>query len=150
MDFSSAPALALWPRKCAAATDALTEKVQSGRVPRATHATGIKMEMLIQAIRQSLTKLGVLTAHPLAFGIVATYALLWFLFQPGTLDWHAVATLSTWFMILLIQRAEHRDTQAIHAKLDELLAANAGARSEFKKLDEEEPEDIERTRGGGN
>ena len=44
-----------------APTDALTEKVQLGRVPRATHATGIKMEMLIQAIRQSLTKLGVLT-----------------------------------------------------------------------------------------
>jgi hypothetical protein len=85
--------------------------------PSATHATGIKMAMLLQAIRHSLTKLGVLTAHPLAFGIVATYALLWFLFQPGTFDWHAVATLSTWFMTLLIQRAEHRDTQAIHAKL---------------------------------
>ncbi len=104
------------------------------------------MEMLIQAIRHSLTKLGVLTAHPLAFGIVATYALLWLLFQPRTFDWHAVATLSTWFMTLLIQRAEHRDTQAIHAKLDELLSANTGARTELSSLDQEEPEDIERKR----
>ena len=50
------------------------------------------------------------------------------------------------FMTLLIQRAEHRDTQAIHAKLDELLRANHGARSELTRLDEEEPELIERHR----
>jgi low affinity Fe/Cu permease len=30
----------------------------------------------------------------------------------------AVATLMVWVMTLLIQRSEHRDTQAIHAKLD--------------------------------
>jgi low affinity Fe/Cu permease len=104
------------------------------------------METLIQALRHSLTRLGVLTAHPLAFGIVCSYGALWFLFQPSTFDWHAVATLSTWFMTLLIQRAEHRDTQAIHAKLDELLAANAEANTELGRLDEEEPEDIERKR----
>jgi low affinity Fe/Cu permease len=77
--------------------------------------------MLVRAIRHSLTTLGVLTAHPIAFGIVGAYAILWLIFQPHTFDWHAVAVLSTWFMTLLIQRAEHRDTQAIHAKLDELL-----------------------------
>ena len=49
-------------------------------------------------------------------------------------------------MTLLIQRAEHRDTQAIHAKLDELLSANAAARTELSELDQEEPEDIERKR----
>jgi low affinity Fe/Cu permease len=108
------------------------------------------METLIQTIRHSLTKLGVLTAHPLAFGIVFTYAAFWFLFQPSTFDWHAVATLSTWFMTLLIQRAEHRDTQAIHAKLDELLSASAEARSELSSLDQEEPEDIERKRDETN
>jgi low affinity Fe/Cu permease len=43
-------------------------------------------------------------------------------------------------MTLLIQRAEHRDTQAIHAKLDELL------RAELVEIDEEEPEAIERHR----
>jgi low affinity Fe/Cu permease len=104
-------------------------------------------KMLVQAIRQSLTTLGVLTAHPLAFGIVGAYAVLWLIFQPQTFDWHAVAVLATWFMTLLIQRAEHRDTQAIHAKLDELLTANEAARTELSELDQEEPEEIERKRG---
>jgi low affinity Fe/Cu permease len=102
--------------------------------------------MLVQAIRQSLTTLGVLTAHPLAFGIVGAYSILWLIFQPHTFDWHAVALLATWFMTLLIQRAEHRDTQAIHAKLDELLSANEAARTELSELDQQEPEEIERKR----
>ena len=46
-------------------------------------------------------------------------------------------------MTLIIQRAEHRDTQAIHAKLDELLRAEGRARSELTRLDDEEPEVIE-------
>jgi low affinity Fe/Cu permease len=45
----------------------------------------------------------------------------WIALTPDTFDWHAVATVATWSMTLIIQRAEHRDTQAIHAKLDELL-----------------------------
>ena len=47
-------------------------------------------------------------------------------------------------MTLVIQRAEHRDTQAIHAKLDELLRAQGQARNELAQLDDEEPEVIER------
>jgi low affinity Fe/Cu permease len=46
------------------------------------------------------------------------------------------------FDILFIQRAERRDTQAIHAKLDELLRAEGQARSELTTLDEREPEEI--------
>lgn len=57
-----------------------------------------------------------------------------------------VATLVVWLMTLLIQRAEHRDTQAIHAKLDELLRAQVGARAEIMKADKQEPEDIEKSR----
>ena len=49
-------------------------------------------------------------------------------------------------MTLLIQRAEHRDTQAIHAKLDELMRVQGGARNEIMKADKEEPEDIEKSR----
>jgi hypothetical protein len=45
-----------------------------------------------------------------------------------------------------IQRAEHRNTQAIHAKLDELLRAENRARDELTRLDDEEPEVIERHR----
>jgi low affinity Fe/Cu permease len=57
-----------------------------------------------------------------------------------------VATLATLGMTLVIQRAEHRDTQAIHAKLDEVLHALGDARNEMTKVDEEEPEEIEQRR----
>jgi low affinity Fe/Cu permease len=46
-------------------------------------------------------------------------------------------------MTLFIQRSEHRDTQAIHAKLDELLRVNIDAESRFARLDEKEPEQVE-------
>ena len=50
-------------------------------------------------------------------------------------------------MTLFIQRAEHRDTQAIQAKLDELLKAQPEARGDLKRLELDEPEDIEEERG---
>jgi low affinity Fe/Cu permease len=98
------------------------------------------------AIRQLLTKLGELAAHPGAFGILVTYALLWLIISPESLDWHAATTLIVWFMTLLIQRAEHRDTQALQAKMDELLHAHAQANNAMTKIDENEPEDIVRHR----
>ena len=97
-------------------------------------------------IRQLLTLLGSLAAHPLAFVIVGVYAILWALFEPRGLDWHGIATLATWSMTLLIQRSEHRDTQAIHAKLDELLRAQTDARTNLTHIDDQQPEDIERFR----
>ncbi|MGO4841407.1 low affinity iron permease family protein, partial [Rhizobiaceae sp. 2RAB30] len=93
-----------------------------------------------------LTKLGTLTARPWAFLILIAYALLWLLFQRESFDWHGFATLATWAMTLFIQRAEHRDTQALQAKLDELLRATGSARDEFAQIDQQEPEEIERRR----
>jgi low affinity Fe/Cu permease len=61
-----------------------------------------------------LTKLGVFASHPIAFIIVFCYVAAWLALSPESFDWHAVATVATWFMTLIIQRAEHRDTQAIH------------------------------------
>jgi low affinity Fe/Cu permease len=61
--------------------------------------------------------------------------------SPRTFDWQAIATLATWIMTLVIQRAEHRDTQAIHAKLDELLRVQDHARGELASLDKKEPEE---------
>jgi low affinity Fe/Cu permease len=75
-------------------------------------------------------------AHPAAFGILILYAALWYIFDRDTLNWHAVTTLIVWFMTLLIQRAEQRDTQAIQAKLDELLHAQRGADSSLTRIDE--------------
>ncbi len=42
------------------------------------------------------------------------YVALWCVFAPETLGWHSVATMATWFMTLVIQRAEHRDTHDRH------------------------------------
>jgi low affinity Fe/Cu permease len=89
-----------------------------------------------------LTRLGELAAHPAAFGVIAVYAVAWLLISPGTFGWGAVATLATWFMTLLITRTEHRDTQAIQAKLDELLRSHGGARDELTTIDEKEIEEI--------
>ncbi|MET3858612.1 low affinity iron permease family protein [Rhizobium sp. OAE497] len=93
--------------------------------------------------RAWLTNLGSWTASPVAFAIVVLYGISWLVFSPETLEWHGLATLITWMMTLFIQRAEHRDTQAIHAKLDELLHVHGDARNELTKLDEQEPEQIE-------
>jgi low affinity Fe/Cu permease len=93
--------------------------------------------------RRHLTQLGVFTAHPLAFAFVGLYALLWSQISPSTFDWHAVATMATWFMTVLIQRATHRDTQAMHAKIDELLQPKSNERAAIVTIDDKEPEEIE-------
>lgn len=90
-----------------------------------------------------LTHVGTWTARPSAFVIVALYAIGWLVFSPETLEWHGVAMLATWLMTLFIQRAEHRDTQAIHTKLDELLFTQGEASNEITHMDEKEPEEIE-------
>jgi low affinity Fe/Cu permease len=100
----------------------------------------------MHVIRQVLTRLGTVAAHPTAFLIVAVYAILWFVFDRESLDRHGATTLVVWCMTLLIQRAEQRDTLAIHAKLDELLSADKEARTEIARIDEKEPEEIAQTR----
>jgi low affinity Fe/Cu permease len=75
--------------------------------------------MAFQEVRSWLTDAGVFTSRPAAFAVFLAYGALWIAFGDG-LRWHSLATLATWGMTLLIQRAEHRDTQALHAKLDEL------------------------------
>ena len=100
----------------------------------------------MQSIRKLLTRLGEMAAHPSAFGVLVLYVLLWFIFDRDTLDWHAVATLSVWFMTLLIQRAEHRDTQALQARDRRTAARSLSGRQLSSKIDDKEPEDIERLR----
>jgi len=98
-------------------------------------------------VRRALTRLGVWTAHPAAFLLVPIYGALWFVLDRASFaSWPSIAVLATWFMTLVIQRAEHRDTQAIHAKLDELLRAQPTARNELTTIDTKDPEDIERHR----
>lgn len=101
---------------------------------------------MAHVFRHALTELGVVTARPVAFIAVSLDVVAWLVFDRGSFDMHGGAALGAWFMTLFIQRAAHRDTQAIQAKLDELLRANAGARTELRDLDDQEPEDIERHR----
>ena len=96
-------------------------------------------------VRRWLTRVGLWTARPAAFAALAVFGLAWFAFGEK-FGWTEAATLATLMMTLFIQRAEHRDTQALHAKLDELLRAQGEARSDLDRLDEEEPEEIERHR----
>ncbi|MVT51730.1 hypothetical protein GPL17_14640 [Bradyrhizobium yuanmingense] len=101
--------------------------------------------MALQKVRSWLTDLGVLASRPAAFAVFVVYGLLW-AFVGGGLGWHDLATLSTWGMTLVIQRAEHRDTQALHAKLDELLRVNGDAKSSLMTLDDKDAEEVERER----
>ena len=93
--------------------------------------------------RRFLTQAGVWTPHPAAFVLVTCYGIAWFIFDRETLNWPGIAALATLFMTLVIQRAEHRDTQAIHAKLDELLKADKNARTEMREIDKQDAETIE-------
>ena len=52
----------------------------------------------MQSIRELLTRLGVMAAHPGAFGILIVYTLLWLIFDLNSFDWHASATLIVWFI----------------------------------------------------
>jgi low affinity Fe/Cu permease len=101
---------------------------------------------IVNAKSHWTTKIGQATGHPAAFVVVIVYAVLWVVFDRSRFDWNAVATLAVWIMTLLIQRANRRDTLALHAKLDELLRVHQEARSELTRMDEQEPEEIVRHR----
>ena len=99
--------------------------------------------MASKTVRHWLTHLGVLTARSVAFAIFALYAVSWVAFGNG-FEWHSLAALA-WAMTLVIQRAEHRDTQA-HAKLDELLKATHRADNDIMRIDDKDAEEVEQDR----
>jgi len=101
---------------------------------------------MTSTVQRSLTSVGVLTARPIAFVGLGAYVAAWLGFDRESFDMHGGAALGAWLMTLFIQRAAHRDTQAIQAKLDELLRAHGEARSEMAHLDKQEPEEIEARR----
>ena len=101
---------------------------------------------MLKRLGQFLTDAGIWLSRPWAAIAVIVYALLWLSFDPGTFGWSAVAVLVTLLMTLFIQRSEHRDTQAIHAKLDELLRVHGKAENRLAGLDDQEPEQVEKFR----
>ncbi|WP_027576331.1 low affinity iron permease family protein [Bradyrhizobium sp. WSM1743] len=101
--------------------------------------------MALKEVRGWLTNIGVLAARPAAFVVFLVYAALWVVFGNGR-EWHSPATLATWGMTLVIQRAEYRDTQAIHAKLDELLKVHGDAKNSLMSIDDKDAEEVKRER----
>jgi len=74
------------------------------------------------------------TGSSLAFIIALTTVLIWAALGPvfGFSDtWQLVintgTTIITFLMVFLIQRGQNKDTQAVHLKLNELVAALKGA-----------------------
>jgi low affinity Fe/Cu permease len=85
-------------------------------------------------------------AFLLALGVVLAWALTGPLF--GFSDtWQLVintgTTIVTFLMVFLIQNTQNRDAKAIHLKLDELIRAVHGARTQLVDLEELSDEELE-------
>ena len=50
---------------------------------------------MVRYFTPALTRLGVLTAHPAAFFVLACYVGAWLVFNPKSFDWQSVATVAT-------------------------------------------------------
>jgi len=101
---------------------------------------------MTEYLQRLLTNAGTWLSRPWVVVAVLLYTILWLVFDHGSFGWHGGASIATLLMALFIQRSEHRDTQAIHAKLDELLRVHGDAQTQLTKLDEREPEQVEEFR----
>jgi low affinity Fe/Cu permease len=107
-----------------------------------TFAQNPHFSQMVRRATQLLTDAGTWLARPIAFLVVLAFVAVWLVFDRKSFNWHEVLTLATLCMTLFIQRSEHRDMQAVHAKLDELLRVHDEAR-ELSRLDDKEPEQVE-------
>src|SRR5688572_27042251 len=83
-----------------------------------------------------------LVAHPLAFAGALLAVLLWACAGPAfhySSGWQLVintgTTILTFLMVFLLQNMQNRDARAMQVKLDELLRAMHGARTELVDLE---------------
>jgi len=99
--------------------------------------------MKSRALQHSLVVAANAIGHPAALIAVAAFAAAWWWWSPRTLEWHAVATLVTLVMAILIERNQTRDRVALQAKLDELILHTQGARNELTQLEKKDLEEVE-------
>lgn len=85
---------------------------------------------------------GVVVAHPLAFVAALVAVVVWAASGPAlhySENWQLVintgTTILTFLMIFLLQNMQNRDSRAMQVKLDELLRAVRGARTELVDLE---------------
>jgi low affinity Fe/Cu permease len=94
--------------------------------------------------RKSTDWSGSTAAFILALGLIAVWAVsrpLWESFDTWQLVINTATTIITFLMVFLIQRAQNKDSQAVHLKLNELVAAVRGASNRLinvETLSEEE------------
>jgi low affinity Fe/Cu permease len=87
---------------------------------------------------------------PWAFCLAVVIIVVWAVTGPifGFSDtWQLIintgTTIVTFLMVFLIQNTQNRDAKAIHLKLDELLRAIAGARTELVDLEDLSDEELQ-------
>lgn len=90
-----------------------------------------KIGGIFESLSETVTRwAGGTTAFAIAVGVVAVWALLGAVFRYSD-TWQLVintgTTIVTFLMVFLIQRSQNKDAVAIHLKLNELVAAMAGA-----------------------
>jgi low affinity Fe/Cu permease len=90
-------------------------------------------------------------AHPLAFVAALLAVIIWALCGPPlhySENWQLVintaTTILTFLMVFLLQNMQNRDSRAMQVKLDELLRALKGARTELVNLENVTEEELTR------
>ncbi len=83
-----------------------------------------------------------LVAHPMAFIVAVLSVLVWAATGPAlhySENWQLIintsTTILTFLMVFLLQNMQNRDSRAMQVKLDELLRAVKGARTELVDLE---------------
>ena len=93
----------------------------------------------------AVARMGSATAFALALGLVLVWAATGPLFgfsQTWQLVINTGTTIITFLMVFLLQHSQNKDSRAIHAKLNELLAATEGASNRLIDLEELTEEEI--------
>jgi low affinity Fe/Cu permease len=101
-------------------------------------------------IERMARKLTDFTGSTAAFLIASMSVIVWAALGPVfgySNNWQMVintaTTIVTFLMVFLIQRAQNKDSLAIHLKLDELVAAHHGASNRLVSAEELSEEDLE-------
>jgi low affinity Fe/Cu permease len=105
---------------------------------------------------QITDKIAHAAGHPWAVGGSVVLVLVWALVGPhyGWSEEHQLfintaTTIITFWLVFVIQATQNRDTLALHAKMDELIRANAEARNDFIGIDHKAAEEVEQMRHDG-